>query len=76
VRYWYGAAVISILSLEAAGLGWLTLIPIIGLVVLISVRGVVERRRHEIWMDDLARATYRLMRPVSVRQTSSWTDDR
>jgi hypothetical protein len=76
VRYWYGAAVISILSLAAAGLGWLTLIPIIGLVVLISVRGVVERRRHEIWMDDLARATYRLMRPVSVRRTSSWTDDR
>jgi len=74
VRYWYGAAVVTIVSFWSAGLGLLTLIPFLGLVVLVVVGGMVNRRRHEIWMDDLARATYRLMRPNSVRHTSSWTD--
>jgi hypothetical protein len=74
VRYWYGAAVVCIVSLWTAGLGWLTLVAILALVALIYVGGVLNRRRHEVWMDDLARATFRLLSPGSVRRTSSWND--
>lgn len=68
-------AVVGIMILWTAGLGWMTLLAIVGLAVLICVRGVVVRRQHERWMDDLARATQRLLRPSSVRRTTSWPDD-
>jgi hypothetical protein len=75
VRYFYGLAIFGILSLWTAGLGWMTLAAIIALFVFVCVRVGVVRRHHEVWMDDLARATYRLMRSPSVRHTTSWPEE-
>jgi hypothetical protein len=74
VKYLYAAIVGGIVALWHENLQWLALGTFIGLCVLIFVRGIVVRRQHEIWMDDLSRATFRLLLFPTVRLTTRWPD--
>jgi hypothetical protein len=73
--YVYGLAVVGIVTLWTVGLPWIALVAFLALVVMIYVRGMLVRRHYEVWMDDLARATDRLMRPPNVRRTTTWSDE-
>jgi hypothetical protein len=73
--YVYGLAVVGIVTLWTVGLPWIALAAFLALVVMIFVRGMWVRRNYEVWMNDLARATERLMRSPDVRRTTSWPDE-
>jgi hypothetical protein len=62
----------GILILWHERLPWIALGAFLALCALIWVRGVVVRRNHHVWMDDLARATFRLLLAPSVRLTTRW----
>ena len=66
--------VVGIVTLWDERLSWFALGGIIALFAMIFVRGIMVRRHYERWMDDLARATFRLLRPSPVRRTTTWED--
>jgi hypothetical protein len=71
VRYLYAAMILGIVVLWHERLPWVALGVFMTLCVLIWLRGIVLRRHFETWMDDLARATLRLLSP-SGRVTTRW----
>jgi hypothetical protein len=74
MRYTLLATVVGIVVSWEKGPPWLTLLAILVLFGLLVVRGVVNRLHHERWMNDLARATYRLMLAPPIRRTTSWDE--
>jgi hypothetical protein len=72
VRWLYGVWVGGIVVLWHERLPWIALGAFMAMCVLVRVRGAVVRRQHETWMDDLARATFRLLSSPSVRVTTRW----
>ena len=74
MRYTLLGAVVGIVVSWEFGPWWMTLSAILVLFGLLVVRGAVNRRHHERWMDDLARATYRLMLAPPIRRTTSWDE--
>jgi hypothetical protein len=74
VRFTLLAAIVGIVVSWEIGPWWMTLSGILVLFGLLVVRGAVRRWQHERWMDDLARATYRLMLAPPIRLTTSWDE--
>ncbi len=72
MKYVYAAIIGGIVALWHENLQWVALGALIALCVLIFVRGTVVRRHHETWMDDLSRATFRLLLLPAVRVTTRW----
>jgi hypothetical protein len=72
VKWVYVAIIGAIVALWDESLQWIALGAFIALCVLIFLRGIVVRRHYEAWMDDLSRATFRLLLLPSVRVTTSW----
>jgi hypothetical protein len=72
VKYLYAAMVEGTVALWQERLPWIALGAFIAVCALILVRGVVLRRHYETWMDDLSRATFRLLASPSVRATTRW----
>jgi hypothetical protein len=72
VKYAYVAIIGAIVALWDESLQWIALGAFIALCVVIFLRGIVVRRHHEAWMDDLSRATFRLLLLPSVRVTTRW----